>query len=126
MKKIDRVNERLLKEVIRNRLNFKKANKGEGFNFNEEGWVTYDGFDFSGYSGAHYKNLGLLERFTDLLIKCEREICFVIPIFWKGGYKLIRVSDDNLESLTDWIGGPTTEDIILEIIKIQNPDLFKN
>jgi len=116
------MDEEKLRKIIREKINFKPGG-------------DYDGFKFSGYNDAHYHNLELIGRFKGYMspqgIGEVRHMCFIIPIFWKGGCDLAKIptgafGKDNLEWITtnSEFSGDTTEDIIFEVIKRQNPDLL--
>ena len=69
--------------AIRKKINFKECMGGEKRD-------SYDGFDMSGYGEAHWKNLDLLNRFSDYMQQDNERVCNIfIPHFWKGGGKYI-------------------------------------
>jgi hypothetical protein len=117
--------EDILKEIIRNKI------------YDPTTELKYNGFDMSGYGDAHFKNLELISKFKQYMMRLDiksnddwRVPYFIIPMFWKGGGQIIRINyDETLEEnidriVDDDIGGYTTEEIIFKVITSQNPDIL--
>lgn len=122
------MNQEEMKQIIRQKLNFKK-HIGEVITCATSDGFEYDGFDMSGYGESFHSNMELLSRFKNYFdIKDdERKGFCILPIFWKGGGSLIKLHygyvEDSLEEICE-IGGYSTEDIIFQIMKHENPKLI--
>lgn len=108
-------------DIIRCKINYHKCDCGQ---------ITYDGFDMSGFDTAFFNNMELLNRFKSYLQpdgEYRRQHIW-IPTFWKGSGELVRIESlDNAEFYPETIeiGGWTTEEILLKLLWLNNPDLKK-
>lgn len=119
------MNEKELEEFIRKKINLSIPNPPDT--------SSYDGFDMSGYNDSFLHNMELLSRcksyMVDNTIDEVRKHTVHFPIFWKGACKIIKLNyyhstiDDTVEN-EDWNGGLTTLEIIIKIIKLENPKLI--
>lgn len=117
--------------------------------------VEYDGLDMSGYGNSHFYNMGILSRFKNYsspfgeLSDSIRNPNRFIPLFWKGSGEIVNANINSSYNKEMWnkllsgrpkfsslennnigerydLGGITTEEIILEVIENQNPNLLKD
>jgi hypothetical protein len=117
--------------IIRKRLNFRMSGEpgSNGTVIVDKNKLVYDGFDMSGYNNSTYSNLELLARFKDLTnLNCDIENrCGVdhLPLFWKGVGIIVKIEKSGESNVAkEDLSGWSTEDIIFEILKLQNPTLL--
>lgn len=88
---------------------------------------NYIGFNMSGFGTANYRNFDILNKFEDLLLKSEsfNDLYLIFPHFWKGSGQLLKIDTfGKTEIINKDISGFSSEQIILETIVAQNPDIL--
>jgi len=89
---------------------------------------NYDGFYMDGFDDDHFKNLMFLSKFSNYMKPIDTEWknpWLFVPIFFKGSGRILSLSYGWGTSTWENITGMGSENIILKIIKHQNPHILK-